>query len=125
MPNKPFGQDELETVWDKYANNLKEKGKANMAMALLSKRPVITKGSFIEFSINNKALEESMNEDKMNFLDYLRKELDNYSIQLSLVMTLAEEKTNLYTSTDRYKFLLEKNPDINKLRQAFDLDLEF
>ena len=40
-------------------------------------------------------------------------------------MTLAEDKTNLYTATDKYKHLAEKNPSINKLRQAFDLDIEF
>ena len=61
----------------------------------------------------------------MNFLGYLRKELNNYDIQLQLVMVTVEDKTNLYTATDRYKHLAEKNPVINKLRQAFDLDIEF
>lgn len=125
QPKNNFTQEALETTWDAYANALKAKGKTNLATALLSKRPVLVNGSSIEFTINNKALEESMNEDKMNFLGFLRKELNNYSIQLNLIMTLAEDKTNLYTATDRYKHLAEKNPNINKLRQAFDLDVEF
>jgi len=120
-----FTQQALETTWDKYANDLKAKGRANLASALLSKRPVLTDESIIEFSVNNKALEESINEDKLNFLGFLRKELNNFSIQLNLVMTVAEDKTNLYTATDKYKHLAEKNPNINKLRQAFDLDIEF
>jgi len=61
----------------------------------------------------------------MNFLGFLRNELNNFSIQLNLVLPTAEDKTNLYTATDRYKHLAEKNPSINKLRQAFDLDIEF
>ncbi|MCE9539103.1 MAG: DNA polymerase III subunit gamma/tau [Bacteroidetes bacterium] len=120
-----FTQQALETTWDKYANDLKAKGRANLASALLSKRPVLTNESIIEFSVNNKALEESINEDKLNFLGFLRKELNNFSIQLNLIMTVAEDKTNLYTATDKYKHLAEKNPTINKLRQAFDLDIEF
>lgn len=120
-----FTQQALETTWDKYANDLKAKGRANLASALLSKRPVLTDESIIEFSVNNKALEESINEDKLNFLGFLRKELNNFSIQLNLIMTVAEDKTNLYTATDKYKHLAEKNPNINKLRQAFDLDIEF
>ncbi|MES2286815.1 MAG: DNA polymerase III subunit gamma/tau [Bacteroidota bacterium] len=120
-----FTQQALETTWDKYANDLKAKGKANLASALLSKRPVLTDESIIEFTVSNKALEETINEDKINFLGFLRKELNNFSIQLNLVMTLAEDKTNLYTATDKYKHLAEKNPTINKLRQAFDLDIEF
>ena len=125
QPNNAFTQQSLETTWDIYANALKAKGKTNLASALLGKRPVLVNGSSIEFTINNKALEESINEDKMNFLGFLRKELNNYAIQLNLIMTLAEDKTNLYTATDRYKHLAEKNPNINKLRQTFDLDVEF
>jgi len=96
-----------------------------LSTSLLSKKPLLKDASIIEFTINNKTLEEIINENKTSFLDFLRKELNNYSIQLELRMTTLEEKTNLYTATDRYKFLLEKNPQLEKLRQTFDLDLEF
>ncbi|MES2593525.1 MAG: DNA polymerase III subunit gamma/tau [Bacteroidota bacterium] len=125
LPKNAFTQQALETVWTAYANDLKSKGRASLAASLLSKRPVLKDQVTIEFIITNKALEESINEDKMNFLGYLRKELNNFDIQLNLIMTLAEDKTNLYTATDRYKHLADKNPTINKLRQAFDLDIEF
>lgn len=125
LPQQAFTQEALETIWKKYVNDLKAQGKASMASALLSKRPKLVGESTIEFTINNKALEESVNEDKLNFLGFLRKGLHNYSVQLNLIMALSEDKNNLYTSTDRYKFLAEKNPNINKLRQTFDLDVEF
>jgi DNA polymerase-3 subunit gamma/tau len=125
QPQADFNFQALETVWNKYANDLKEKGKTNLATALLSKQPLLKENAVIEFAVNNKALEESINEDKSNFLGFLRKALNNYSIQLNLVLTAAEDKTNLYTAGDRYKRLAEKNPIINKFRQAFDLDLEF
>lgn len=125
QPNSTFNQQSLEAAWDVYANALKEKGKTSVATALLGKRPVLSSPSIIEFTINNKALEESINEDKMNFLGFLRKELNNYSIQLNLIMTLTEDKTNKYTATDRYKHLAEKNPNIIKLRHSFDLDVDF
>ena len=124
-PKNSFTQQALETVWDSYANTLKAKGRASVASSLLSKRPVLLDGAVIEFVVNNKAIEESINEDKMNFLGFLRKELNNFAIQLNLKMTLEEDKTNRYTATDRYRYLAEKNPTINKLRQAFDLDIEF
>jgi DNA polymerase-3 subunit gamma/tau len=119
-----FSQEALESVWLKYANEMRLK-KANLGAALASKMPVLKEATKVEFTINNKALEEAINEDKMNFLGFLRKELNNYSIQLELIMVQGEDKTNLYTATDRYKRLAEKNPAINKFRQAFDLDIEF
>jgi len=120
-----FSQQELENVWIKYSNELKAKGKANLGLALSTKMPVLKDQFKVEFSINNKALEEAINEDKMNFLGFLRNELNNFSIQLELTMVQTEDKANLYTATDRYKRLAEKNPAINKFRQAFDLDIEF
>ncbi|MCW3072686.1 MAG: polymerase subunit gamma/tau [Bacteroidetes bacterium] len=121
---EPFNQQSLETAWLKYANDMKTR-KANLGNALAGKMPVLKEGYRIEFTITNKALEEAINEDKMNFLGFLRNELNNFSLQLELKMVEAEEKANLYTATDRYKRLAEKNPDIHKFRQAFDLDIEF
>lgn len=120
-----FTQQTLESTWLKYSNELKAKGKANLGLALSVKMPVLKENFKIEFTINNKALEEAINEDKMNFLGFLRNELNNFSINLELVMVQSEDKANLYTATDKYKRLAEKNPNINKFRQAFDLDIEF
>jgi DNA polymerase-3 subunit gamma/tau len=121
----PFTQDLLEITWNKYANGLKSKGKFHLSTTLLGRKPLLKQPATIEFTITNKTQEEIINEHKTDFLNFLRKELNNYAIQLELRMTSLEEKTNLYTATDRYKFLLEKNPQLEKLRQTFDLDLEF
>jgi DNA polymerase-3 subunit gamma/tau len=120
-----FTQESLEYTWNKYANDLKAQGKINFATSLMGRKPLLKDAANIEFTITNKTQEEVINDNKTHFLDFLRKELNNYSIQLELKMTTLEEKTNLYTATDRYKFLLEKNPQLEKLRQTFDLDLEF
>jgi DNA polymerase-3 subunit gamma/tau len=125
LPKNAFSQQQLEAVWERYANGLKEKGKTSVSIALLGRKPVLTGNTAIEFTINNKSLEESINEDKMNFLGFLRKELNNYDIQLTLLVSAAEEKANLYTATDRYKRLMEKNPFLQKFKQQFDLDVEF
>lgn len=125
QPFQEFSTDNLHAAWEKYANDLKVKGKSNLGIALLSKRPTLLDKTTIEFIITNKALEETINEDKMNFLGFLRKELNNYAIQLNLQLSVNEDKTNLYTATDRYNRLVEKNPMIKKFRQTFDLDIEF
>ncbi|MCC6837097.1 MAG: DNA polymerase III subunit gamma/tau [Bacteroidia bacterium] len=125
-PKQPVSQETLDAVWQRYANDLKAKGKQNLAIVLTSRQPTLGSDSLtIEYIINNKAAEEALNEDKTTFLSFLRKELNNYSVSLNIVVAQVEEGKNLYTATDRYKHLSEKNPAINKLRQAFDLDIEF
>jgi DNA polymerase III subunit gamma/tau len=125
QPQRAFTQGGLEKCWSKYASELKAKGKEFYGIALQSKKPKLIGYEMIEFSINSKTLEETINEDKMNLLGYLRRELNNYSIQLTLVMTASDERNSLYTANDRYKRLAEKNPIMNRFRQAFDLDIEF
>ena len=120
-----FSQKDLDIYWNKYATDLKAKGKISYGVALLDKQPILKDNCIIEFMINSKTLEETINEDKLNLLGYLRKELSNFNIKLQLQMIATEEKTTLYTANDRFKRLSEKNPNINKFRQAFDLDIEF
>ena len=118
-------QQRLEYAWNKYAEDLKGKGKTNLSTLLLSRKPVLKENALVQFSINNKVLEEMIDENKTGFLEFLRKDLNNFSLQLELVMVADEEKEKLYTASDRYKYLLNKNPALEKFRQAFDLDLEF
>jgi DNA polymerase-3 subunit gamma/tau len=125
-PKDALNQQKIDAAWLRYTSELKAKGKQNLAIVLTSRQPVLAADNLtIDYTINNKATEESLNEDKTNFLSFLRKELNNYSVQLNIVVAQLEEGKNLYTATDRYKHLSEKNPTINKLRQAFDLDIEF
>jgi DNA polymerase-3 subunit gamma/tau len=123
-PKNPVTQNALEAKWTAFANDLKAKGKNSLSINLTSRKPVMMSDNTIEFSVNNKTLEEAVEEIKMNLLDFLRKELNNYALQLNLVMTESEEKATMYTATEKYKYLSEKNPAINKLRQTFDLDLD-
>jgi DNA polymerase-3 subunit gamma/tau len=123
-PELEFDQSALERAWAKYANDPKVRSRAAYASSLQNGHPV-KKGNLIEFSIHNTQEKERFNEDKMNLLGFLRKELSNYSIQLDLLLIQGEDKASLYTATDRYKRLAEKNPVIHKFRQTFDLDIEF
>jgi DNA polymerase III subunit gamma/tau len=125
VKNEPFTQESLEKAWIKYANDEIGTKRAGFASSLKSKSPVLKDDSMIEFIVSNKSEEATITEDKLNLLGYLRKELNNYSIQLEVMIAQQEDKANLYTATDRYKRLAEKNPTINKFRQAFDLDIEF
>ncbi len=120
-----FDLNELVTTWNSYAALKKEDGKINLATALTGKKPILKDNYHIEFEVSNKAIEEALNEDKANFLEYLRRTLNNYSIKLQLNLVAIDESKKLYSATDKYKHLANKNPAIDKLRKAFDLDIEF
>jgi len=125
FPEEAFTAQQLESAWMNYANNQKAKNKINLFSILTSSKPVIIEQNKIEYATNSKTSEEILTEEKTDLIGYLRQELKNYAIQLNYVIIENNDKKNIYTATDKYKHFLEKNPNINKLRQAFDLDVEF
>lgn len=56
---------------------------------------------------------------------FLKKGLKNYDIHLAIKVLATQQKRNLvYTASDKYNYLAEKNENLNKLKQNFSLDLE-
>ncbi|MCK5170118.1 MAG: hypothetical protein KAQ75_09570, partial [Bacteroidales bacterium] len=74
---------------------------------------------------DNNLQKEKINEIRNELLSFLKTELKNSAIDIKLVITdLEEENNKLYTSEDKFKHMLSKNEDLNKLKQEFNLDLE-
>lgn len=56
-------------------------------------------------------------------MKFLRENLNNYGISIAVQLNEAVEKKFAYTPQEKYNKLKEKNPLLEKLRQAFELDL--
>lgn len=52
---------------------------------------------------------------------FLRERLGNSQIELQIVTGNEQQNRRPYTKDDKYKYLLEKNPDLGKLREKFKL----
>ena len=60
---------------------------------------------------------------KPKALNYLRKELNNYSIDFKVSVNEENAKKFAYTPQEKYDLLKEKNEAISKLRRTFNLEL--
>ena len=56
-------------------------------------------------------------------MSYLRKNLNNYDINLDITVNEEMEKKYAYTPIEKYEKLKEKNPNLELLRKTFDLDI--
>jgi len=63
---------------------------------------------------------------KNSALQFLKQDLNNteISIQTSVAISTEPSKAKPITNYDKYDFLLEKNPFLDKLKTEFDLELE-
>ncbi|MBL7893374.1 MAG: DNA polymerase III subunit gamma/tau [Bacteroidia bacterium] len=123
-PATAFSQEILENTWNLYAKEIQQKGKINLYSTLSFRKPLLKENFTIEFTIENKVQQEVLEQERLDLLSFLRKQLNNYSINLKTMINTVESERKPYTTGDKFKRMAEKNPAINKLKQVFDLDID-
>ncbi len=123
---QPFDLVTLENCWKKYTDLLLNEGRMALHTALLKRMPTLDENFNIIFTVDSVAVEKDLNDNKTVFLSYLRKNLSNYKINLSVEVNIHSNDTgNPYTPSEKFKKLAEKNPLIHDLKQKFDLEIEY
>lgn len=115
----------LELAWQEFAEELKSKGKTTDFSAFTMNKPVLVEENRVTFNVHNKMVEERLNGDKTTLMGFLRDRLKNNVFTLEIILSKEEGEQKIYTSQDKFKRLAEINPALQKLRQTFDLDLDY
>ena len=68
-------------------------------------------------------MSDQADREKPKLMKHLRADLNNYAITISIIVNKTATKKFAYTPQEKYDKLLEKNPSLAKLRDAFKLDL--
>ena len=119
-----FTQDELISVWNKFAEELKS-DKPHLYSTLTSSKPVLKDDNIIELQILNPIQENEIKTEKTDLINFLKQELKTNNLSLQYVITEKKnEKAKLYTDADKYEHLNKINPNLEKLKQQFNLDFK-
>lgn len=73
--------------------------------------------------IEHKLQESILQEEMIDLLNFLRPRLRNFSIFIKTKQVVKEVVNRLYTSTEKYQYLVEKNPKLEEMRRRFNLDV--
>lgn len=122
---EPITQALLEECWSEYTEQLKAQGKTTDASAFAMNKPALVSENVVTFTVHNAMAQERLNSDKTALMDFLRRKLRNNVFTLEIVLSKEEGEAKIYTTQDKFKRLAELNPALNKLRQTFDLDLDY
>ena len=120
---KEFNQDQLNKLWIEYAKIIQEKGKVSLFRLFSAQFPKIDKDYLLHFPVESHALAEDLKSEKPALLSYLRKSLSNFGINIDFPLLANEEILTLYTSEDKFKHMLEKQPQLIYLKKLLVLDL--
>ena len=122
LPNDPFTNETFLKIWHEYIDHLHKNGDKIFASILNADTPVV-KNNLIHVTYSNKLMEAELNKIRPKALKYLRKKLNNYSLDFKV--SINEDQTNkiAYTIQEKYELLKSKNIAITNLRKTFKLDL--
>ena len=120
-----FTEKKLLELWTEYAEQIKKAGKINLFTIMTANPPTLQEDFKIELLIENKIQEELLNFEKIDLLNFLRVKLQNFGVDIISRITEQISKKRLYTSTDKYQHMAEKNPKIEDFRKLFNLDIEY
>ncbi|MBE0648529.1 MAG: DNA polymerase III subunit gamma/tau [Bacteroidales bacterium] len=123
-PASSFSEEELKIHWEAFAAGLTTDF-PHLATTLTSRKPSLKEEWTIEFEVDNRILEEELNQKRSELLEFLRRTLDNYQITLQTRIQENAVERKPYTDKEKFEKMAEKNPALNKLKEQLDLDIEY
>ena len=117
-----FTKEQFMAVWKQCIQRANAEDKIHLFTLLSSNEPIID-GTDIIVSIENIALESTLQDEKIELLNFIRSQLKNFDIQIVAKRIEPKLSTRIYSNKDKYAYLVDKNPQLEKFRQRFNLDL--
>jgi DNA polymerase III subunit gamma/tau len=118
-----FTADELLRLWNTYAADAKKSGKINLFTIMTANPPTLLDDSKIELIIENRIQEELLMVEKIDLLNFLRVQLQNFDVEIITRQAEQNQKKKLYTSHEKYQHMVAKNPKLEEFRRRFNLDV--
>ena len=124
--NSKFSSHLLIEKWNKFAEIKEKEGKMGLHTTLTKSSPILKNDFNVDFHLDSEVQKMDLQKETPYLLEYLRKELNNGSIQIHLhVSEMENQKISQLTSRERFFQMAEKNPDLHLFKEEFDLDLEY
>lgn len=122
--NKDLSFDDVKAGIFAYAEQKQQQGSRQLHATLTTSK-ITLEGSVVTLIINNETQRELLQNMKQEFLDDLRKKLQNNTITLQVQISVQANQTKAYKPADIFKAMIEKNPSLLELKKRFDLEIDY
>lgn len=112
-------QQQVDEKWKEFVEKMADRPSLCSA---LSNVPELTKGNKLILTIGNSVQEEDIRLVKPELISWLRKELRNAGIELITKIGKVESGRMIFSDSEKLQMMMQKNPNLNELKQKFNLD---
>jgi DNA polymerase III subunit gamma/tau len=117
-----FSHSTLIEVWNKLKENYRQSA-VTLFTALNTRPPQIQNDTTILITVDNVIQKDAILDKKPEILSHLRKNLNNYGIGIEILLAENVQVSKAYLPAEKYQKMVEKNKNIEKLKNDLDLDL--
>ena len=119
--NEPFTADDLEKAWLAFADTIPTE--TVLLQTMRTCRPQPESATAFTIVVDNRGQLEKLNGRAADILHFLKKTLRNTRIEMHVRESEQQERRKVNSPTELYASMLEKNPDLDLLRDSFGLEL--
>jgi len=116
-----FTVEQLTEKWNEFLEQIADR--PNLC-STLSTVPELFEGNRLLLKIGNSVQEEDVRQIKPELILWLRKELRNSGIELITRLERIESERTHFNDSEKLQILVQKNPNLNELKQIFNLDFK-
>ncbi|NOR87609.1 MAG: DNA polymerase III subunit gamma/tau [Bacteroidales bacterium] len=113
---------QLKKLLDEFVEKLDSQ--PSLQSVLREEEPQLNKDGDIEFKVYNESQAKDLQDHGETLLMKLRTSLNNYQLKLKTI-TLAGRKFVAKGPFDKFEKMVEQNPNLKKLQEQLDLEIEF
>ena len=116
---EPITQEQVAEKWKEFVEKMADRPSLCSA---LSNVPELTDGNKLLLRIGNSVQEEDIRLIKPELISWLRMALRNSGIELITKIGKIESGRTMFSDSEKLQMMMQKNPDLNELKQKFNLD---
>ncbi len=115
----PYTPEQLRGQWEAFART-----RNAPTEELILSRGYQTDGHTLLLTLDNQIQMDSLNNMRMDLLEFLRRGLNNRNIQVKAELGAVEIRKSIYTNLEKFKYLSQKHPVLSDLRTQLGLEIE-
>ena len=121
-PQNVYTEHELKLALEEYTNQ--RHVKTAIRSMLQAQVPKILDKNTLEITVDNNIQQGYFNDEQKELVPWLRKKLDNFALRFEVKMAENVQTKKLYLPEEKFKHMVEKNPNLLYLREKLNTDLE-
>jgi DNA polymerase III subunit gamma/tau len=122
--NSDFTPEQLALAWKSYTDMLRNEGKS-AELSVVNQPYEIKEGSLIVIKLANGLHMDILERFRSDFVRYLRQTLANQEIRLETEIVQEIVQQRLYTSQDKFNYMVKKNSKLIDLKQRLGLEYDY